>query len=75
MPPAIAATSGSGGSGFTTRGSRHQYKVASMPMYETALITNAATAPAAATITPPIAGPTLRARLKPTALTSTAGAI
>ena len=46
-----------------------------MPMYETALITNAATAPAAATITPPLAGPTLRARLKPTALTSTAGAI
>jgi hypothetical protein len=36
---------------------------------------NATAAPTAATIAPPIAGPRLRARLKPTALAMTAGAI
>ncbi len=38
-------------------------------------MTNATAAPTAATMNPPIAGPTLRARLNPTALAITAGAI
>ena len=46
-----------------------------MPRYDTALTTNAAAAPTAATMTPPMAGPTLRARLKPAALAITACAI
>jgi hypothetical protein len=40
-----------------------------------ALITKAAPAPEVATITPPIAGPTLRARLNPMALAMTAAGI
>ncbi len=46
-----------------------------MPRYEIALTMNATAAPTAATIAPPIAGPRLRARLKPTAFAMTAGAI
>src|SRR4051812_39609082 len=62
----------SGGRNGAGRGRRHRAKTMIRPTYERELMRNAAGGPALATMTPPMAGPAVRAMLNARLLRATA---
>src|SRR4051812_14310308 len=71
-PAPMAISMFSGGRKGAGRGLRQRHSTTIRPTYETELTRNAADGPALATITPPIAGPAVRAMLNDTLFRATA---